>query len=225
MSSTVSTSAGEEPRGQVEDSLKYQDYFGVQRLFTVRDLFEARVHLGHKETAADPRMNQFIFGNRFGQSIIDLDQTTLLLRQALNFTAQIAYRNGIILFVCRQPQLVHMVDKAAIECNEYSYTRPWRTEIFTAANLTFGQEVRLPDLVIMVHTKENNQYGDHRAILDAAKVGIPTVGIVDTDCNPNLITYPVPGNDDSLSSARLYLDLFKRTINLAKEQRAADNIA
>lgn len=72
--------------------LLVQDYFGVHKLFTVKDLFEARVHLGHKASALDPRMRQFLFGARFGTSIIDLDQTTLLLRQALNFTAHIAYR-------------------------------------------------------------------------------------------------------------------------------------
>jgi small subunit ribosomal protein S2 len=207
---------------KLDTSLKYQDYFGVHNLFTVKDLFDARVHLGHKHTALDNRMNQFVYGTRFGQSILDLDQTTLHMRQALNFLAHIVYRNGIVLFICRQPQLIHMVDKTAQECGEYSYTRNWRTEIFCAPQLMFNQEIRLPDLVIMVHCKDNHQYNDHRAIYDAAKVGIPTIGIVDSDCNPNLITFPIPGNDDSLSSSSLYLDLFKKTILAAKQQRAAD---
>ena len=74
--------------------LEVQDYFGVHKLVTVKDLLNARVHLGHKASALDKRMGQFVFGSRFGISIIDLDQTTVLLRQALNFTAHIAYRKG-----------------------------------------------------------------------------------------------------------------------------------
>jgi len=206
-----------------DESFKYQDYFGVHKLFTVKDLFDARVHLGHRSTAMDKNMKQFIFGSRFGQSIIDLDQTTLHLRQALNFLAHIVYRNGIVLFVCRQPQLTHMVDKAAIECGEYSYTRPWKTEIFCAPQKTFGQEIRLPDLVILLHCKNGTEYGQHRAVIDAAKVGIPTIGIVDSDCDPNLVTYPIPGNDDSITSTKLYLDLFQKTILAAKQQAITDN--
>ena len=60
---------------------------------------------------------------RMDMCIIDLDQTAMLLRQALNFTAHVAYRGGIIMFVCRQPSLVHMTDRAAMDCGEYSYTR------------------------------------------------------------------------------------------------------
>ena len=115
-----------------------------------------------------------------------------------------------------------MTDRAAMECGEFSHTRPWKTEIFTATNLTFGQEVRLPDLVVMVHTKEKQQYGDHRAIIDCGKVAIPTVGLVDTDCNPNLITYPVPGNDDSQDSVALFLDLVKQSVLLGKQKKQAD---
>lgn len=51
--------------GKVEDTLKYQDYFGVHNLFTVKDLFDARVHLGHKDTALNPRMKPFVFGTRY----------------------------------------------------------------------------------------------------------------------------------------------------------------
>ena len=97
--------------------------------------------------------------------------------------------------------------------------RNWKTEVFTAANVTFKQEVRLPDLVVMVHTKDKHQYADHRAIIDCGKVAIPTVGLVDTDCNPNMITYPVPGNDDTQDSVQIFLDLMKKAIKLGKEKR------
>ena len=100
--------------------------------------------------------------------------------------------------------------------------RNWDTKIFTATNVTFKQEVRLPDLVVMVHTKDKYQYLDHRAILDCSKVTIPTVGLVDTDCNPNMITFPVPGNDDTQDSVQMFLNLVKSSINLGKKKRAED---
>ena len=100
--------------------------------------------------------------------------------------------------------------------------RNWKTEIFTATNVTFKQEVRLPDLVIMVHTKDKYQYNDHRAITDAGKLCIPTVGLVDTDCNPNMITYPVPGNDDTQDSVQTFLNLVKQSILLGKQKRKED---
>merc|ERR1712013_823735 len=105
---------------------------------------------------------------------------------------------------------------AAQDCGEYSYTRAWKTEIFTASNLTFGQEVRL-------HTKDKMQYADHRAIIDCGKVAIPTIGLLDTDCNPNMITFPIPGNDDSQDSVQTFLDLMKQAVLLGKEKRKADS--
>ncbi len=78
---------------------------------------------------------------------------------------------------------------------------------------------RLPDVVVLLHTKDGVKYDEHKVVADAAKLGIPTVGIVDTDCNPNLITYPVPGNDDTPDATRLYLKLFQQAIKLGKEHR------
>jgi len=210
------------PATPANDPLSSYDYFGVHNLFTVKMLFDSRMHLGHTVRSLEHQMTKFVFGTRFDMCILDLDKTAFHLRQALNFTAHIAYRGGIILLVCRQPSLVHMVDRAAMECGEYSSTVPWKTEAFTASTLTFGQEVRLPDLLVMVHTKDKHQYQDHRAILDAAKLGIPTVGLVDTDCNPNLITYPVPGNDDSQDSVQMFLNLIKQAVMLGKEKRNAE---
>ena len=79
--------------------------------------------------ASTPQMRPFIYGNRFDTTIIDLDETSLLMRQALNFLAHIAYQGGVILFLARQPQLVHLVEKAAMESGEYAHCRKWRTEI------------------------------------------------------------------------------------------------
>ena len=98
--------------------------------------------------------------------------------------------------------------------------------------------MRLPDLVVMVHTRDKHQYREHPAIIDSAKVifsltstffdqplsqiGIPTVGLVDTDCNPNLITYPVPGNDDSQDSVQMFLNLTKQAVMAGKEKRTLE---
>lgn len=59
----------------------------------------------------------------------------------------------------------------------------------------------------------------HTAVRDSAKMGIATIGIVDSNCNPNLITYPVPGNDDTPTAIKLYCDLFKKAIQRGKDKR------
>ena len=111
-----------------------RDYFEVNKLFTIKDLFNARVHLGHTVRSMTPQMRPFIFGTRFDTCIFDLDETALLLKQALNFVAHIAHRGGIILFIARQPQIAHMVERTAIECGEYAQCRQWSTMAFTASN-------------------------------------------------------------------------------------------
>ena len=88
----------------------------------------------------DSEMAPFVYDTRMDMCIIDLDQTAMLLRQALNFTAHMAYKCRIILFVCRQTSLVHLMDKAAMDCGEFSYTRNWKTEVFTATDITLKQK-------------------------------------------------------------------------------------
>lgn len=198
--------------------LDYPDYFKVHNLFTVKDLFDARVHYGHKEGSLDERMLPYIYGSRLGHLIFDLDKTAEYLRRALNVTAHIAYRDGVILFFMKHAQHSHMVEKAALECGEFAHTRVWRGGIFTNATKQFGAVTRLPDLCIFFSTL-NNILVEHTAVRDAAKMAIATVGIVDTNCNPNMITYPVPGNDDSPASIALYCKLFTEAIRRGKEKR------
>uniref|UniRef100_U3I8I8 Small ribosomal subunit protein uS2m n=2 Tax=Anas platyrhynchos TaxID=8839 RepID=U3I8I8_ANAPP len=204
--------------GLLSEPLSHPDFFNVKELFSMKDLFNARVHLGHKKGCRHRFMEPYIFGCRLDQDIIDLDQTMDHLQLALNFTAHIAYRKGIILFISRNRQFCHLVESTARECGEYAHTRYWQGGLLTNAHIQFGSGVRLPDLIIFLSSL-NNVFEPHVAIRDAAKMNIPTVGVVDTNCNPSLITYPIPGNDDSPSAMELYCKLFKMTIIRAKDYR------
>ncbi|XP_045324044.1 28S ribosomal protein S2, mitochondrial [Leopardus geoffroyi] len=222
---SAATPAVREPEGSIDlndrilsEPLKHSDFFNVKELFSVRSLFDARVHLGHKAGCRHRFMEPYIFGSRLDQDIIDLEQTAAHLRLALNFTAHVAYRKGIILFVSRNRQFSHLIETTARDCGEYAHTRYFKGGLLTNAPLLLGPKVRLPDLIIFLHTL-NNVFEPHVAVRDAAKMQIPTVGIVDTNCNPCLITYPVPGNDDSPPSVHLFCRLFQTIINRAKQKR------
>lgn len=202
----------------LDHTLTVPDYFNLYNTFTVKDLFDARVHYGHKEGSLHDLMKRYIYGNRMGHLIFDLDVTAEHLRQALNITAHVAFRGGIILFFNRNPQSAHMVERMAMECGEYSHTKYWRGGSFTNANVQFGAVTRLPDLCIFFNTL-NDILAQHTAISGAAKMNIPTIGIVDSNCNPNLISWPVPGNDDSSASIALYCKLFKNAVLAGKAKR------
>ncbi|XP_031849227.1 mitochondrial ribosomal protein S2 isoform X2 [Nomia melanderi] len=221
----LSTNSQTEPKvtnvSEVSDlinPLTSPDFFKVHNLFTVEDLFNAKVHFGHKEGSLDDRMRPFIFGSRLGHIIFDLDQTAELLREALNFAAHIAFNKGIILFVAKNPHICNIVENTAKECQEFAHTRYWKSGTLTNSTREFGVIVRLPDLCIFLHTMESVVY-QHVGIKHAAKMTIPTIGIVDSNCNPNLITYPVPGNDDTPCAIELYCKLFKNAIMRGKLAR------
>ncbi|GAB1601849.1 28S ribosomal protein S2, mitochondrial-like [Argonauta hians] len=198
-----------------------EDYFGVDSLVDLRTLFSHRVHLGHKKGLRDRHMAPYIYGTRLGIDIIDLECTLPLLRRALNFTAHVAYQRGVVLFMSRNLQMLPEIERTALECGEYANCRPWGGGIFTNPKVMFGAVTRLPDLVILFGTLDN-AFCQHTAVRDAAKVCVPTVGVCDTNADPRLITYPVPGNDDSPDSMRLFLRIFKAAIMRGKEKRRED---
>lgn len=185
---------------------------------TVEDLINARAHFGHKEGLLNPHMRPYIFGKRLGVLIFDLEQTVKLLNRALDVTAEIAYRNGIIMFTSVSRQNGYMVEEAAKECGEYAYCRRWRSQVFTNSQRIFGAVTRLPDLMILFSTM-NIENGVHQAVNMSAKMLIPTIAICDTNSDPTLITYPVPGNDDSPQSIEYYSHLFKTAVLNGKTKR------
>lgn len=201
--------------------LRSPDYFEVRNLFTIKDLFDARVHLGHREDTLNDNMRSYIFGSRLGHLIFDLPTTAEHLRRALNFAAHVAYQDGIILFSAQYHQHCLTVEQTAIDCQEFAHTRHLRNGLFTNSKYIFKSTIRLPDLIIFVNTL-NTVLSTSVLVHESAKMNIPTIGIVDSNCDPTIITYPVPGNDDSPSSIELYCNLFKTAILRGKAARKKD---
>jgi len=113
---------------------------------------------------------------------------------------------------------MNLVEITSFDVGEYSHTKEWDTKIVTDSVHKFGGITRLPDLVIFLNTL-TTVLSQNTGVTDAAKMLIPTVGVVDSNCNSNLITYPVPGNDDTPSAVQLYCKLFKEAILRGKQKR------
>ncbi len=209
-----SATTGEDSANPTQDDpLSHADLFGVEEMTSLRELFEARVHLGHKTGTWCPSMKPYIYGTRVGMHIFDLEQTLDNLRRAMNVAGHIAYRNGIILFVNERPQFERLVQQTARESGEYFVTQRWKPGTLTNSYKLLGT-LRLPDLMVFLSMPPSVT-----AITEAAMCAVPSVGIVDSDCDPRLVTYPVPGNDDTPVAMQLYCKLFTQVINRAKQLR------
>ncbi|GIY88466.1 28S ribosomal protein S2, mitochondrial [Caerostris darwini] len=119
--------------------------------------------------------------------------------------------------MARYKQHSYLIEKTALECGEYAHTRDFRKGTFTDP-MRFGMITRLPDLTIFLNTQDN-LLDTHVGVVESNKLLIPSVGIVDSNCFPNLITYPVPGNDDTPQAVQLYCRLFKEAILRGKTKR------
>lgn len=103
-----------------------------------------------------------------------------------------------------------------VQVGEFAHCRPWRQGTFTNSLMIFGAVTRLPDIILSI--------GSHPSLLEAAKMAIPTVAVLDTDCDPSIVTYPIPGNDDTPSAVQLYLSLFSRAIATGKQLASQSSV-
>jgi len=214
--------------------------------FTMRQLLEAGVHFGHNTRRWNPKMAPYIFGDRNGIHIIDLQQTVPLLHQAMVAVRDVTKRGGRVLFVGTKRQAQKRVAEAAKRCGQYYVNHRWLggmlTNWRTISNsikrlkdleemlgneaemqgltkkeqlmLTREQEKLeralggikdmggLPDILVIIDTTKEDI-----AINEANKLGIPVVGVIDSNADPDGITHPVPGNDDAIRAIGLYCDL------------------
>ena len=215
--------------------------------FTMRQLLEAGVHYGHQTARWNPKMGEYIYGDRNGIHILDLTQTVPLLDAALKLVRDTVAKGGRILFVGTKRQAQKAVAEAAEKCAQYYMNHRWLGGTLTNWK-TISQSIqRLKQIdEIMAHGAEGmtkkerliiereqgklqaslggiREMGgtpdllfvidvgkESLAILEAQKLGIPVIGIVDTNCSPKGVEHVIPGNDDAARAIALYCDLISR---------------
>lgn len=215
--------------------------------FSLRQLLEAGVHYGHQTQRWNPRMAEFIYGERNGIHIVDLTQTVQMLDAALQVVRDTVAKGGRVLFVGTKRQAQKPIADAAERSAQFYMNHRWLGGTLTnwktvsqsisrlkaidetmaagADGMTkkerLGMEreqsklqaslggIRdmggLPDLLFVVDVNKEDL-----AILEAKKLGIPVVAVVDTNCSPNGVDYIIPGNDDAVRAIQLYCDLVSR---------------
>ena len=216
---------------------------GAQTPLTVRDLFEAGVHFGHQTRRWNPRMKPFLFGERNGVHIVDLDQTLPRLEVALEFLRHTVASGGKVLFVGTKRQAQAPIQEEALRSGQFYVNRRWLGGMLTNFKTVRKSIERFKELLQLVgdeqrvaeHSKKDlsriNRWIDKYrksldgikemtrlpdalfvidvgceaiAVKEANRLGIPIVGVVDSNCDPDSIDYVVPGNDDSLRAIQLY---------------------
>ena len=208
---------------------------------TIKQLLEAGVHFGHPTKKWNPKMSEYIFTQRNGIHIVDLQKTVKKFEEAYNFVSELAQENGTILFVGTKKQAAETVKEEAIRCGMYYTNNRWPGGMLTnfktirksirrlkdlekmQADGTFDllpkkevakkiKEIEdleksyggikdmetLPSCVFIVDTRK-----ERNAVLEAKKLGIPVIAIVDTNCDPDDADYIIPGNDDAIRAIKL----------------------
>jgi small subunit ribosomal protein S2 len=215
--------------------------------FSMRQLLEAGVHYGHQTQRWNPRMGEFIYGERNGIHILDLTQTVPMLDAALQAVRDTVAKGGRVLFVGTKRQAAKQIAEAAEKCAQYYMNHRWlggtltnwktvsqsisrlkqidevmasgaegltkkerlgmeREQIKLEASLGGIRDMGgLPDLLFIIDVNKEDL-----AILEAQKLGIPVVAVVDTNCSPKGVDYIIPGNDDAARAIALYCDLVSR---------------
>jgi len=217
---------------------------------TMKQLLEAGMHFGHQTRRWNPKMARYIFTERNGIYIIDLQKTLRMMKIAYDFLQELAAQGGKVLFVGTKKQAQDSVKEQAERCGMYYVNQRWlggmltnfqtiRRSIDRLLELERMEEEgtfeklpkkevvklqrekeklernlggiktmeKLPDAVLIVDTRS-----ERIAVAEANKLGIPIVAVVDTNCDPDLIDYPIPGNDDAIRSIRLFCTLMADAI-------------
>jgi small subunit ribosomal protein S2 len=222
----------------------------------LQDLLEAGVHFGHQTRRWNPKMRRFIFAERSGIYIIDLQKTLRQLELGQDELRKIILKGEGILFVCTKRQLKLIIQAEAQKCGCYYVTERWLGGTLTnfqtikkqikrlkdleqgaaegdfenytkKEQLLFERERlkldkylsgiknmnRLPGALFVVDAKK-----ERIAVAEANKLGIPVVAIVDTNADPELITVPIPGNDDAIRAVSLITGSIADVISEARRQ-------
>src|SRR5215213_5262194 len=178
---------------------------------TMRQLLEAGVHFGHQTRRWNPKMKRFIFGERNGIYIIDLQQTLERIDTAYRFVRHTVENGGTVLFVGTKKQAQEPIQKQANRANSPYVNYRWLGGMLTNFQTVHGRVAKMHELERLVATGENEQMIKKEGLkvkrevakLEANRLGVPVIAVVDTNCDPDVIDFVIPGNDDAIRSANL----------------------
>jgi len=192
---------------------------------TMKDLLEAGVHFGHQTRRWNPQMKKFIFMERNGIYIIDLQKTLKCVQDARAALERVVRAGGHVLFVGTKKQAKPIVVEEAARCGMFHVTERWLGGMLTNFKTIRSSIKRLHDLDRMatdgtfekLAKKEVSRLSRERerlefSVSEANRLGIPIIGVVDTNCDPTVINFPIPGNDDAIRSIRLFTRMVADTV-------------
>jgi len=210
-------------------------------VISMKQLLEAGVHFGHQTRRWNPKMKRYIFTERNGIYIIDLQKTVKKVEEAYYFIRDVAMENKTVLFVGTKKQAQESIESEAKRCGMYYVSNRWLGGMLTNFKTIrsrvnrlnqiekmeqTGETSLLPkkEVIQLMHEKEKLEKNlggiremrdlpgvlfvvdprkEHIAVAEAHALGIPVVGIVDTNCDPDEIDCPIPGNDDAIRAVKL----------------------
>ncbi|MCK2242461.1 MULTISPECIES: 30S ribosomal protein S2 [unclassified Crossiella] len=208
---------------------------------TMRQLLDSGVHFGHQTRRWNPKMKRYIFTERNGIYIIDLQQTLTYIDRAYEFVKETVAHGGTILFVGTKKQAQEAIASQALRVGMPFVNQRWLGGMLTNFSTVHKRLQRLKELEsmeqtggfqgltkkeILMLTREKDKLEktlggirdmakvpsavwivdtkkEHIAVGEARKLGIPVVAILDTNCDPDEVDFPIPGNDDAIRSAAL----------------------
>ncbi len=223
----------------------------------MKELLEAGVHFGHQTKRWNPKMKEYIYGQRNGIYIIDLQKTIKVFKEALQFVKTMAEDGKEILFVGTKKQAQDIVKDAATKCEACYVNQRWLGGLLTNFKVIRGSIDKLIEFDEMredgrwdllskklqskqdkVFRKLSKNLGGIRtmtgkpgamfiidssneeiAIAEAMKMNIPIIAIVDTNGDPDNLTYPIPGNDDAVRAIELFANKISESILEGKKSR------
>jgi len=224
-------------------------------VITMKSLLEAGVHFGHQTRRWNPKMAQYIFTERNGIYIIDLQKTVKKIDEAYDVMKNVVISGGEVLFVGTKKQAQEAIESEAIRCGMHFVNQRWLGGMLTNYKTIRKRIDRLHELVRMEedgifellpkkeviqlnHERERlekflggiknmNKIPDVLFVVDPRKeriavkeaqiLGIPVIGIVDTNCDPDEVDYVIPGNDDAIRAVKLLAETFANAVLEGKQ--------
>ena len=217
---------------------------------TMKELLEAGVHFGHQTRRWNPKMKEYIFGERNGIHIIDLQKTLKMFREASRFVVDLSGQGKAVLFVGTKRQAQEAVAEEAKRCGAFFVNHRWlggtltnwstlqksikrlkllkaMTEDGRMEQLSKKERARLDRE--MKHLQQNlegienmaqlpdamfviDSNAEEIAVKEARRMGVPVVAVVDTNCDPDVVDWIIPGNDDALRAIRLFTSKISESV-------------